>query len=1530
MAHNTPWKVALMGSGDNDDGLAKKSDVVNNPDNLDSAISGSGSGLSSQNGSSNFFGHEGTSNALKVEIQKLNGKNYVEWSQTARLILDGKGIYGFLTGEVQMPATTDPKYRFWKSENSVIIAWLLSNMESTIKKPFMFLPTAKEVWEAVKETYSDIQNSSQIFDLKSRLWHTKQGDRDVTTYYNELMTLWQELDLCYDDHWKCCEDSVLFLKRQENDRVFMFLVGLNKRLDEVRGRILGKIPLSSLREAFSEVRREEARQGVMMGKSPSVGEVESSALVTKNEDGKSVGKKPWCEHCKRPGHTRDTCWKLHGKPLNWKKKERNEGHALQAGTSDQEKQSPSSPSPFTKEQLDQLYKLLESQTSSCSIAQRGNFPNTALLSVTPSHTWIIDSGATDHMTGESSLFSSYSPCAGNHKIKIADGSLSAIAGKGSVILSPKLTLKDVLHVPNLSCNLLSITKLTKDINCQANFFHSHCTFKDLSTGKMIGNAKESGGLYYLDNGLDFKDQQKTSTCFESIFVSSNNDDIMLWHLRLGHPSFPYLKHLFPKLFSKKDPSLFHCETCEFAKHHRSSFSTQPYKQSKPFAVIHSDVWGPNRINTFSNKKWFITFIDDHTRICWVYLLKEKSEVGQVVKNFFKMVHTQYQTNIQVFRSDNGKEYFNILLSDFFLANGVVHQSSCVNTPQQNGIAERKNRHLLEVARALLFANKVPKYLWGEAVLTASYLINRMPSKVLDFHTPLDVFRNYFPLTSVSADLPLKVFGCTAFVHEHKHLDKLDPRAIKCVFTGYSPTQKGYRCFEPKSKRIFVTMDVTFVENQPFFSDIHLQGGNFKEDSSFTFENIITLSDIVLSQNSETYIDAPKENAQESILKLNPLMNEVSTDSGATISNENHNDQILDLNNNKGPPEMPQHNDSDKETQSRFTTIDPTWKGNVFERRNHKQRNEGPILRPFQDSEPIDNPTHHLDTGKSSSILKSHVEYPDLDLPIAIRKPIRSCTKYPLSNYVSYSKLSSSFAAFTSKLSTVEIPKNIQEALKIPKWKEAVLEEMRALEKNQTWRVMTLPTGKNTVGCKWVFTVKYNSDNTVERYKARLVAKGFTQTYGIDYSETFAPVAKLNTIRVLLSLAVNLDWSLNQLDVKNAFLNGDLEEEVYMDSPPGFEDKFGSNVCKLQKSLYGLKQSPRAWFEKFTQSVKRQGYMQGQSDHTLFMKFSNVGKISILIVYVDDIILTGDDIVEMERLKKNLTKEFEIKDLGALKYFLGMEVARSKKGIVVSQRKYILDLLEETGMSGCRPADTPMELNAKLWEKGSVPVEIGRYQRLVGKLIYLAHTRPDIAFSVSVVSQFMHSPYEEHLEAVYRILRYLKSNPGKGLCFKKTNDREVSIFTDADWAGSITDRKSTTGYCAYVWGNLVTWRSKKQGVVARSSAEAEFRAMAQGICELLWIRKLLDELKMKVDSPLKLFCDSKAAISIAHNPVQHDRTKHIEIDRHFIKEKIDAGVICLPFVTSNQQTADILTKSLARPNFERLIAKLGMTDIYAPT
>ena len=542
---------------------------------------------------------------------------------------------------------------------------------------------------------------------------------------------------------------------------------------------------------------------------------------------------------------------------------------------------------------------------------------------------------------------------------------------------------------------------------------------------------------------------------------------------------------------------------------------------------------------------------------------------------------------------------------------------------------------------------------------------------------------------------------------------------------------------------------------------------------------------------------------------------------------------------------------------------------------------------------------------------------------------RSCTQHPIGNFISYDKLSPTFRAFTSNITEIQVPRDIQEAFKYPKWKAAVDEEVRALAKNGTWEITDLPRGKKPVGCKWIFTVKYKADGNVDRYKARLVAKGFTQSYGIDYQETFAPVAKLNTVRVLLSLAANLDWSLHQLDVKNAFLNGDLEEEVYMDIPAGLETTSNFNkVCRLRKSLYGLKQSPRAWFERFTKVVKGYGFVQCQSDHTLFVKHFPERKLAILIVYVDDIILTGNHEGKIDLLKKLLTKEFEIKDLGNLKYFLGMEIARSKKGIAVSQRKYVLDLLNETGMLGCKPAKTPMDSTVKLEESdGSPPVDKGRYQRLVGKLIYLSHTRPDIGFSVSMVSQFMNNPTEKHMTAVTRILRYLKMTPGKGLFFQRTTKKEIEIFSDADWASSVTDRRSTSGYCSFVWGNLVTWRSKKQSVVARSSAEAEFRAMAQGICEGIWLNRLLEELRVLSKHPLVLYCDNQAAISIAKNPVHHDRTKHVEIDRHFIKEKIEEGFFKVSFIPTNCQTADILTKALARVNHEDLTEKLGMINIY---
>ncbi|GFY93864.1 hypothetical protein Acr_09g0003100 [Actinidia rufa] len=490
-------------------------------------------------------------------------------------------------------------------------------------------------------------------------------------------------------------------------------------------------------------------------------------------------------------------------------------------------------------------------------------------------------------------------------------------------------------------------------------------------------------------------------------------------------------------------------------------------------------------------------------------------------------------------------------------------------------------------------------------------------------------------------------------------------------------------------------------------------------------------------------------------------------------------------------------------------------------------------------------------------------------------------------------LSDSYRTFIGHVSSTPIPRSVSEALRDPNWVTAMQVEMVASPAKSYMGSCLSSSGCPNSWVQVVFTVKYQADGIIERYKARLVAKGFTQVPGQDYGATFAPVAKLTTVRVIISLAASYSWPLHQLDVKNAFLNGDLHETIYMDPPPGFRAKgeYTGKVCRLRKSLYGLKQSPRAWFSRFSEVVLSLDFIRCQSDHTCFIHRRPNGQCVIISVYVDDIIITGDDVSGIKRVKQTLRKAFDTTDLGPLRYFLGIEVARSRRGISLSQRKYVLDLLQDTGMMGCRPASSPMDPNFKLsLESGDLLPDATRYQRLVGRLIYLTHTRPDISFAVSVVSQFMHAPRTSHLDAVHHILRYLKTCPGLGLFYTSGEQCGVSCFTDADYAGSKIDRRSTSGFCTFRGTHLLSWKSKKQAVVSRSSAEAEYRAMAQ---------------------------------------VLHERTKHIEVDVHFIREKVRSEIITPHFVPSSEQAADMFTKSIGPSLLKTSLSKLGLVDIFAP-
>jgi Reverse transcriptase (RNA-dependent DNA polymerase) len=412
-----------------------------------------------------------------------------------------------------------------------------------------------------------------------------------------------------------------------------------------------------------------------------------------------------------------------------------------------------------------------------------------------------------------------------------------------------------------------------------------------------------------------------------------------------------------------------------------------------------------------------------------------------------------------------------------------------------------------------------------------------------------------------------------------------------------------------------------------------------------------------------------------------------------------------------------------------------------------------------------------------------------------------------------------------------------------------------------------------------------------------VAKGYTQTKGIDYHKTFALVAKMNTVRILFSIATNRNWNLQQMDVKNVFLQGTLEEVVYMNLPPGHKMKNVSNiVCRLKKSIYGLKQSPRAWYDKLSQFLLSCNFKVSNANNSLFTKISN-NNIIVVLVYVDGIIITGNS-QQINSVKQELKENFDIKDFGKLKYFLGIEIAHSSKGLFMCQRKYILNLLKETGKLGCKPAKTLIDINVKLNSEDGEPLkDINQYQRLVGKLIYMTVTRPDISFVMSLISQFMHAPRTTHLGAINRILRYLKFTPGKGIWMKNDGNNDLCGYFDADWVGSF-DKKSTTDFCTFVGGNLVTWKSKKQNVIARSSAEAEYRAMASTANELTWIKQLLADLGVEVTLPIKMFCDNQAARHIAANPVFHEQTKHIEVDCHFVREKVQSKEIETLFVKLN--------------------------------
>ena len=490
-------------------------------------------------------------------------------------------------------------------------------------------------------------------------------------------------------------------------------------------------------------------------------------------------------------------------------------------------------------------------------------------------------------------------------------------------------------------------------------------------------------------------------------------------------------------------------------------------------------------------------------------------------------------------------------------------------------------------------------------------------------------------------------------------------------------------------------------------------------------------------------------------------------------------------------------------------------------------------------------------------------------------------------------------------------------------------EFEALMRNKTWHLVPPLPASNVIDCKWVYKVKRRAGGTVDRYKARLVAKGFKQRYGLDYEDTFSPVVKAATIRLILSLAVSQQWSIRQLDVQNAFLHGILEEDVYMRQPPGYVDQSCPDfVCKLDKSLYGLKQAPRACFMRLSAKLQALGFHGSKADTSLFF-FKRDDVVVYFLVYVDDIIVVSSCNATIDRLLLQLRDDFALKDLGPLHYFLGIEVVPCSDGaLLLTQSKYAKDLLFKAGLKDCKPMPTPLSVSEKLSATvGDIldDVTATRYRSIVGGLQYLTLTRPDIAFAVNKVCQYLQRPTSVHFSAVKRILRYIRGTLGLGLKIVRSSSQVISAFFDADWAGCSDDRKSTGGFAIFLGSNLVSWQAKKQATVSRSSTEAEYKSLANATAEVIWVQSLLHELGVSSSKAPILSCDNIGATYLTANPVFHARTKHIEVDYHFVRERVAQKQLDVRIISSEDQVADGFTKAQPVRRLQEFCSNLNLAS-----
>ncbi|KAJ9560934.1 hypothetical protein OSB04_006094 [Centaurea solstitialis] len=1053
--------------------------------------------------------------------------------------------------------------------------------------------------------------------------------------------------------------------------------------------------------------------------------------------------------------------------------------------------------------------------------------------------WHVDSGCSRHMTGNRSFLEDLIRLNGGYVAFGDNPKRGKVSGKGKVT-GGKLTLEDVYYVDQLRYNLMSVSQV-----CDKKFFtlfsDTECMILSpkfvVDESLILLRTPRKDNVYYLDlNGMP-------SEVVNCLFSKASMTESTLWHRRMGHMNIKTMNLLVKnqlvrglpyKEFTLDD----NCVACLKGKQHKASHKSKSINTiSAPLQLLHMDLFGPTNVMSIGKKSYCLVIIDDYSRFTWVFFLRTKDETSGLIKSFVKRVENQANLRVKVIRSDNGTEFKNADLNSFCEDKGIERQFSAPRTPQQNGVAERRNRTLIEAARTMLADSKLPITFWAEAVNTACYVQNRVHVVKSKGKTPYELFKNKKPF--IGFFVP---FGCPCSILNTKtHLGKFDSKSDDGFFVGYSIQSKAVRVFNTVSRTIEESDNVKFNEHTPNVHGTVDTGPSSKEKE--------TDEPFVLFPPPSSSIEEKESETEEQ---------EVASES----EGDKETGEIPQLESNVESESA----DASEITQPQSTESEPD------------DSNLGDIL--------TEEPLHLTRTQKNhpaSQVIG------DVASPMITRKQSREA------GYVNPHS-----GMLTCFLSQNE-PKKVTDAMKDPSWIEAMQEELLQFVLQHVWDLVDLPKGHRVIGTKWIFRNKSDERGVVIKNKARLVAQGYTQEEGIDYDDVFAPVARIEAIRLFLAFASYKGFKVYQMDVKSAFLYGTIDEEVYVSQPPGFEDpKYPDRVCKLRKALYGLHQAPRAWYDTLSSYLLENKFERGVIDKTLFIKRTKADMLLVQI-YVDDIIFGSTKADMCKEFEELMHKKFKMSSMGELTFFLGLQVKQKKDGIFINQSKYVATMLQKFGMNDAKPASTPMETHKHLTaDVEGEEVDVHHYRSMIGSLMYLTASRPDIMFAVCVCARFQVRPKESHLHAVKRIFKYLKGQPRLGLWYTNDSTFDLVAYTDSDYGGANLDRKSTSGGCQFLGGRLVSWQCKKQTTVSQSTTEAEYIAASQCCSQVLWIQNQMQDYGLSfLQTPI--FIDNNSAISIVNNPVKHSKTKHIEIKYHFIRDCNEKKLIqVLKVHTDNMQ------------------------------